>query len=64
MMSKSNGVFRFFRNKPVILITVVLVAGVIGIGAGRFVLFEAGDDPTANALTFAVKRGPLRNQGP
>ncbi|MHC4475219.1 MAG: HlyD family secretion protein [Planctomycetota bacterium] len=59
-MPQSNGIIRFFRNKPVMLVAVVLVAGVIGIGAGRFVLFKGGEDSTGGVLTFAVKRGPLR----
>ena len=57
-MSKSNMILRFFKNRPFILIAVVIV--LIGIGLVRFTLFKADEGSSSNLVTFTAKRGPLR----
>ncbi len=57
-MSKINMILRFFKNRPFILIVVVIV--LIGIGLARFTLFRADEGSSSNLATFTVKRGPLR----
>jgi len=57
-MSKINTILRFFKNRPFILIAVVIV--LIGIGLVRFTLFKADEGSSSNLVTFTAKRGPLR----
>ena len=57
-MSKINMILRFFKNRPFILIAVVIV--LIGIGLVRFTLFKSDEGSSSNLATFTVKRGPLR----
>lgn len=57
-MSKINTILRFFKNRPFILIAVVIV--LIGIGLVRLTLFKADEGSSSNLATFTVKRGPLR----
>jgi len=57
-MSKINTILRFFKNRPFILIAVVIV--LIGIGLVRLTLFKADEGSSSNLVTFTAKRGPLR----
>ena len=57
-MSKINTILRFFKNRPFILIAVVIV--LIGIGLVRFTMFKADEGSSSNLVTFTAKRGPLR----
>jgi len=57
-MSKINTILRFFKNRPFILIAVVIV--LIGIGLVRLTLFKADEGSSSNLAAFTVKRGPLR----
>ena len=57
-MSKINMILRFFKNRPFILIAVVIV--LIGLVLVRFTLFKSDEGSSSNLATFTVKRGPLR----
>jgi HlyD family secretion protein len=57
---RNNSILRFFKKKTFALVVVVLVLGVVSIGAVRFAWFRDNSNSTGNHATFAVKRGPLR----
>ncbi|MHC4616744.1 MAG: efflux RND transporter periplasmic adaptor subunit [Planctomycetota bacterium] len=59
-MANTNGILRFLKKRPFVVVVVVVAMVAAGIGASRFGWPYNNNGSPSNHATFAVKRGPLR----